>query len=291
MRCLRAKQSVERVLSQICAERQCFPLTESSLHTGSVPRRSARGPRPGSLAPPSVAPQLARKASKPGTPAQWPGPLSPEGGLWARRGHAPVGVRGRVCERKGCFGRAVSGSDSNGNTQPFCGSCMLPGAAGLTNSPMQWLLLMSPSVRCGRQDHQGPEDLPPRRQDSPGAQREAEGPNGKGQRHRGLSAPSPGGSRGNAPQVRGPGGHQDKGQAKPGQATRRLVCDTERERRGGPSAGRGGGKPLRRWVRSVPGSDATSHAAAAEAPGMRGADGPPDEGPDLLAVIPSFALC
>lgn len=150
MCCLRAKQSVERVLSQSCAERQCFPLTESSLHTGSVPRHSARGPRPGSLAPPSVAPQLARKASKPGTPAQWPGPLSPEGGLWARRGHAPVGVRGRVCEREGCFGRAVSGSDSNGNTQPFCGSCVLPGAAGLTNSPMQWLLLMSPSVRCGR---------------------------------------------------------------------------------------------------------------------------------------------
>lgn len=103
--------------------------------------------------------------------------------------------------------------------------------------------------------------------------------------------PSPGGSQGNAPQVRGPGGHQDKGQAKPGQATRRLVCDTERERRGGPSAGRGGGKPLRRWVRSVPGSDATSHVAAAEAPGMRGADGPPDVGPDLLAVTPSFALC
>lgn len=136
-------------------------MTESSLHTGSVPRRSARGPRPGSLAPPSVAPQLARKASKPGTPAQWPGPLSPEGGLWARRGHAPVGVRGRVCERKGCFGRAVSGSDSNGNTQPFCGSCMLPGAAGLTNSPMQWLLLMSPSVRCGRRDHQGPKTCLP----------------------------------------------------------------------------------------------------------------------------------
>lgn len=48
---------------------------------------------------------------------------------------------------------------------------------------------------------------------------------------------------------------------------------------------------MRRWVRSVPGSDATSHAAAAEAPGMRGADGPPDMGPDLLAVTPSFALC
>lgn len=86
---------------------------------------------------------------------------------------------------------------------------------------------------------------------------------------------------------RAPG--QGPGEARPGHT--RLVCDTERERRGGPSAGRGGGKPLRRWVRSVPGSDATSHAAAAEAPGMRGADGPPDVGPDLLAVTPSFALC
>lgn len=55
----------------------------------------------------------------------------------------------------------MSGSDSNGNTQPFCGSCMLPGAAGLTNSPLQWLLLMSPSVRCGRRDHQGPKTCLP----------------------------------------------------------------------------------------------------------------------------------